>query len=111
MKKLKKFFRVFAVVLIVANFLSCTNENEINNQEITENQKNENVLKIFYDAEFSFGEVIELKNENLIIKEVIINNYPKRRGYITIHKLNNTLMYLADIDQEKLEIVGIDYFK
>lgn len=107
---MKKYvLNLIAVTLVVTSFLSCSNDNEIATEELNKDQKIENVLNTFYNQDYSFGRVIELTNENLIIKEVIVNQNLQRKGYVSISKEDGSLLYFADINEATGEVVAIDY--
>lgn len=107
---MKKYvLNLIAVTLVVTSFLSCSNDNEIATEELNKDQKIENVLNTFYKQDYSFGRVIELTNENLIIKEVIVNQNLQRKGYVSISKEDGSLLYFADINEATGEVVAIDY--
>lgn len=97
------------VAFVITSFMSCSNDSEIVSEKLIENQKIDNVLKTYYNQDFSFGRVIELTNENLIVKEVVLKKNMERKGYITINKTDGSLMYLADINEITGEVVAIDY--
>ena len=105
----KYFLNLFAVTLVLISFLSCSNDNEIAIEELNKDQKIENVLNTFYNQDYSFGRVIDLSNENLIIKEVVVNHNLQRKGYVSISKEDGSLLYFADINEATGEVVAIDY--
>ena len=128
MKPIKTTFFSLVILFIGTSLItSCSKEDE-NNNGMTQNAKVSTFLKSFYSKDFKFGKSKDLKitrqssstNTNtgefartaefddVIVKEVFVDNEERARGYIVNDKDTDEFLYFIDVDRVNYKLTSVD---